>query len=146
MRLPSAPRGSRTTNRSSSGPKSLRNAQTLRGSRSQFETGPDGAWSRWSVPDYDGGSAILFYEIRLSTDGGTTYTDVHQLQVVEGDAGPWSYMIPDLPNDVAHRIRVVAHNLYGNGTIAEIGPITPRMCPHLVSASRILADSQHDAL
>ena len=47
----------------------------------------------WGVPEYDGGSAVTSYKIEVSSDGGTTFTD---LEASTGDTDT-AYSHTDLP-------------------------------------------------
>jgi hypothetical protein len=84
----------------------------------------------WHPPFYDDGvTDVLGYKIEYSADHGTTWKQ-HSAQS-EKDPASTSYAMTCLLNDKEYRVRVAAINLYGLGSWVQIGPLTPRWCPHL---------------
>ena len=69
----------------------------------------------WGVPEYDGGSAVTSYKIEVSSDGGTTFTD---LEASTGDTDT-AYSHTGLPPDTTRHYRVTAINTVGTGAVSD---------------------------
>ena len=84
----------------------------------------------WEAPFYDDKvTDVLGYRVEVSGDGGATW--VQYVKASENDPVTKGYLITCLLNDRGYLLRVAALNMYGLGAWEQIGPLTPRWCPHM---------------
>ncbi|MCL2821014.1 MAG: YDG domain-containing protein [Oscillospiraceae bacterium] len=101
----------------------------------------------WSEPDFDGGSAVIKYNLLMSEDGGDTWDEIIQpmmqninlftafnmgLFAPYNASPPTTYTVLNLTNGNEYMFRVHAENDVGEGTHAE-NSATPFAPPQVVS-------------
>jgi hypothetical protein len=94
----------------------------------------------WTASDLDGDNTIQRFEIRLSTDGGTTFPDSQVIASnVAGNARTFPWNVPAVLNTTTARIRVTAFDTAGgqgqddsnaNFTISNTGIIVDLTVPN----------------
>ena len=86
----------------------------------------------WDAPSKTGGSAITGYRIEVSSDGGTTWTDL----VVDTASTDTAYEHTGLTAGAARRYRVSAINAIGTGDASDVDDATTESaatCPSLAA-------------
>ena len=74
----------------------------------------------WTAPSSTNGSAITGYVVRISTDGGVTWT-----QAATTAAGVTSTTVSSLVNGTTYNVEVLAQNAAGLGAPSSILSVTP---------------------
>ena len=91
----------------------------------------------WRAPFFDDRvTDVIGYRIEFSSDNGASWTQ-HSVQS-EKDPLTRGYALTCLLNDQPYLVRVGAINMYGLGAWTQIGPLTPRWCPHLQFCNKCL--------
>jgi hypothetical protein len=79
----------------------------------------------WTDSWWSGGSATTGYQLELSTDGGTTWTDA----VANTRSTAKSLIVSGLPNGAQVATRVSAINAFGTSTPSAVVSATPQAAP-----------------